>query len=222
MNRELIAARCEAGGLSIHAAAMKAWVDPVLFWMDPGSDADDRIPLGVLRRLCLILDVDLTELVETRPSPPDGEDGEVSADDMRVEAALAEFDEGLSRDSLAEAFGWPLERVERALAALEERLRLTGRRLRPIGWHRYALGPNLAVLTTEERSALARRSALSLAQDEAGALFQIVEGFGSASLFKDEPGPGAVKSLLRQGLIERKRGEYLVSADVAFSLALDD
>ena len=32
----------------------------------------------------------------------------------------------------------------------------------------------------------------------------------------------ALKSLLRQGLVERKRGEYFVSADVAFSLALDD
>lgn len=106
---------------------------------DPGSDADDRIPLGVLRRLCLILDVDLTELVETRPSRPDDEVGDASGDEVRVEAALAEFDEGLSRDSLAEALGWPLERVVRALAAIEERLRPTGRRLRPIGWHRYAV-----------------------------------------------------------------------------------
>ena len=62
----------------------------------------------------------------------------------------------------------------------------------------------------------------SLTQEEGGALFQIAEGFGSASLFRQEPGLGAVKSLLRQGLIERKRGQYFVSADVAFSLALDD
>lgn len=222
MNRELIAARCEAGGLSIHAAAMKAWVDPVVLWEDPGSEADDRIPLGVLRRLCSILDVDLTELVESRGHGPEDEDGDLFADDVRVEAALAEFDEGLSRDGLAEAFGWPLQRVERAFAALEERLGATGRRLRPIGWHRYALGPNLAVLTTEERSALARRSVQPLTRNEAGTLFQIVEGFGSATLFKEEPGLGAVKSLLRQGLIERKRGQYFVSADVAFGLALDD
>lgn len=69
---------------------------------------------------------------------------------------------------------------------------------------------------------MARRSAQSLTQEEAGALFQIVEGFRSASLFKAEPGPGAVKSLLRQGLIDRKRGQYFISADVALSLALDD
>ena len=158
MNRELIAARCEAGGLSIHAAAMKAWVDPVVLWEDPGSEADDRIPLGVLRRLCSILDVDLTELVESRDHGPEDEDGDVSADDVRVEAALAEFEEvGATPDP--------------------------GR---------------------------------------SGRALPIVEGFGSTSFFKEEPGPGAVKSLLRQGLIERKRGQYFVSADVAFSLAFDD
>ena len=37
---------------------------------------------------------------------------------------------------------------------------------------------------------------------------------------RNEPVGG--RPLLRQGLIERKRGEYLVSANVAFSLALDD
>jgi hypothetical protein len=222
MNRELIAARCEAGGLSIHEAAMKAWVDPVLLWEDPGSEADDRIPLGVLRRLCRILDVDLTDLVETRWHRSDDEDGDLFADDVRVEAALAESDQGLSRDGLAEAFGWPLERVERALAALEERLRPAGRRLRPIGWHRYALGPNLGVLTAAERSAMARTAAQPLPREEAGVLFQIAEGFGSAGFFKGEPGGAAVRSLLRQGLVERNWGAFFVSADVAFSLALDD
>ena len=117
MNRELIAERCEAGGLSIHAAAMKAWVDPVVLWEDPGSEADDRIPLGVLRRLCSILDVDLTELVETRCQGPEDEDGDVFADDVRVEAALAEFDEGLSRDGLG-LHGPPRQR--RALFCRED------------------------------------------------------------------------------------------------------
>lgn len=153
MNRALIAARCAAGGLSIHEAAKKAWVDPALLWDDAGRDGDDRIPVGVLRQLCRILDVDLTELAESRGPGGDAEDAaEGPPDDVRVEAALAEFDEGLSRDSLAEAFGWPLERVERALAVLDERLGPSGRRLRPVGWHRYALGPHLGVLTVGERA----------------------------------------------------------------------
>ncbi len=223
MNRELIAARCAAGGLSIHDAAMKAWVDPALFWEDAGREGDDRIPVGVLRRLCRILDVDLTELAESRGPRGDAEDGaEGPPDDVRVEAALAEFTGGLSRDTLAEAFGWPLDRVERALAVLDERLAPTGRRLRPIGWHRYTLAPHLGVLTVGERTHLTRSTREGLAQDEAEAMFQIVRGFGSINLFRTGPGAVAVASLLRAGLIEQNRGWFVPSMDVVFSLGLDD
>ena len=223
MNRDLIAARCAAGGLSVHQAAMKAWVDPMLLWEDPGLEADDRIPLGVLRRLCRILDVDLTELSESRGPQGNVEDAEGELpDDVRVEAALAEFSDGLARDRLAEAFGWPLDRMERALAALEERLRPTGRRLRPVGWHRYALGPHLGVLTDEERCHLGRSTLDGLSQDEAEALFQVARGFASVGLFSTGPAAQAVRSLQRHGLIERNRGSFVLSLDVAFSLGLDD
>jgi len=223
MNRDLIAARCAAGGLSIHEAAMEAWIDPIMLWEDPGLEADDRIPVGVLRRLCRILDVDLTELSESQSPRGDAEDDEVGPpDDVRVEAALAEFPDGLSRVRLAEAFGWPLDRMERALAALEQRLRPTGRRLRPVGWHRYALGSHLGVLTPEERSHLRRSTSDGLDHDEAAALFQIVRGFSSVGLFSTGPGAQAVRSLLRQGLIERHSGWFVLSADVVFSLGLDD
>lgn len=223
MNRDLIAARCTAGGLSIHEAAMKAWVDPIMLWEEPGLEADDRIPVGVLRRLCRILDVDLTELAESQGPRGDAEDGEVGLpDDVRVEAALAEFPDGLSRDRLAEAFGWSLDRMERALAALGERLRPTGRRLRPVGWHRYALGPHLGVLTGDERSHLRRSTSEGLDHDEAAVLFQIARGFASVGLFNTGPRAQAVRSLQRQGLIERNRGWFVLSSDVAFSLGLGD
>jgi hypothetical protein len=139
-----------------------------------------------------------------------------------VEAALAEFTDGLSRDTLAEAFGWSLDRVERALGVLHERLGPTGRRLRPIGWHRYALGPHLGVLTVGERAHLTRSTREGLAQDEAEALFQIVRGFGSIDLFRTGPGAVAVASLLRAGLIEQNRGWFALAANVTFSLGLDD
>jgi len=51
MNWELIEQRCRAGGLSIHEAAHRAWVDPVFLWDGPGDLADDRLPVGVLRVL---------------------------------------------------------------------------------------------------------------------------------------------------------------------------
>ena len=223
MNRDLIVARCAAGGLSIHEAAMKAWVDPIMLWEDPGLEADDRIPVGVLRRLCRILDVDLTELSESQGPGGDAGDDEVGLPDVvRVEAALAEFPDGLSRDRMAEAFGWSLDRTERALAAVGERLRPTGRRLRPVGWHRYALGPHLGVLTDEERFHLRRSTSEGLDHDDAAVLFQIARGFASVGLFSTGPGAQAVRSLQRQGLIERNRGWFVLSSDVAFSLGLDD
>lgn len=73
---------------------------------------------------------------------------------------------------------------------LEERLRPTGRRLRPIGWHGYALGPNLAVLTTEERSDLGEEVCAipDSTQGEAGALLQFLEGVRKPASSGPEPG----------------------------------
>lgn len=220
MNRDLIAQRCRAGGLGIHELAMQVWVDPVFMWEDPGSYGDDRIPLGVLRRLSRLLDVELGDLVE-EPAPPPEDDGEAVPDDVRVEAALAKVVEGVTRDALAQVFGWPLLRVERALATLEARLRPSGRRLRQIGWHRYALGPNLAILSPEEQAYLARATApKAVDQQEADALYQIVCGF--TPLPRSGPGEAtALNSLEARGLIRRKPGFYDLSDDVAFSLRLD-
>jgi len=119
---------------------------------------------------------------------PGDHDG-VIADDVRVEAALAEFADGTTRDALAEAFGWTLARVERSLAALEVRLRPTGRRLRQFGWQRYTLGPNLSILSTVERTQLIRSTGpQNLDQDEADTLYQILQGFGTVGDHKHGPG----------------------------------
>lgn len=49
-------------------------------------------------------------------------------DDVRLEAALATGGE-MCRDDIAYVFAWPLDRVDRALAALAARLRRSGRML---------------------------------------------------------------------------------------------
>jgi hypothetical protein len=223
MNRELIAERCRAGGLGIHQVAMQAWVDPVVLWEDGGDHGDDRIPLGVLRRLCGILDVDLSDLADDRAWPSEEGDGEDDlADDVRVEAALAEFPDGVARDALADAFGWPLPRVERALASLKLRLEPTGRRLRWVGWHRYALGPNLAILSNAQRSMLARSAARHpVSQQEADALYQVLRGFGAVTALSKGEGAGLVESLRKRDLIRQQRAYFELSPDVVFSLRLD-
>jgi hypothetical protein len=59
-----------------------------------------------------------------------------------VSRRIAGLPAGVTRDDLARRFVWPLERVERAIAVLELRLRPSGRRLRRIiRWHRYAPRP---------------------------------------------------------------------------------
>jgi hypothetical protein len=222
MNRGLIEERCRAGGLSVHQAAIDACVDHMFIWEEAGDFGDDRIPLGVLRRLSRIIDADLNELTQTRhmPPTPGDNDGDI-ADDVRVEAALAEFADGTTRDALAEAFRWTLARVERALAALEVRLRPTGRRLRHVGWQRYTLGPNLSILTTIERTQLIRSTGPpNLDQDEA--LYQILQGFGTVGYHKHGPGQTAIPSLERRRLVVRERSHYQATADVAFSLCLQD
>ena len=80
----------------------------------------------------------------------------------------------------------------------------------------------LGVLTGEERSHLRRSASDGLDHNEAAVLFQIARGFASVGLFNTGPGAQAVRSLQRQGLIERNRGSFVLSSDVAFSLGLDD
>jgi hypothetical protein len=109
-------------------------------------------------------------------------------DDLRVEAAIAAFPAGVTRDDLARCFLWPLERVERAIAVLELRLRPSGRRLRRIGWHRYALGPNLSLLSPQEHAELARavaRQRGTIDEESALVLHQVIDGWAQARLYRD-------------------------------------
>ena len=216
MNRELIDERCRAGGLSIHKLAQQAWIDPYILWNEPDEPGNDRIPLGTLRTLSRLLDLDLEELVGSPTTPPDTPD-----DDIRIEAALAEHPGSFSRDDLAGALEWTLERVDRALNALEERLKPTGRRLRKIGWHRYTLGPNLAILTAPERARLARTTTNRLAPKDYETLYQILYGW-TRQAFRLDDETASLGTLATHGLIESDRGPLELTADVAFSLRLDD
>jgi hypothetical protein len=74
----------------------------------------------------------------------------------------------VTRDDLAHGFGWPIDRLEMALQALERRLARTGIRLRRVEWTGYTLGPNLGALTPQERSRIDhdRHKALDGARNE--------------------------------------------------------
>ncbi len=219
MNRDLIAQRCLAGGLSIHQAARRAGLDPLpIFDLPQNRHADGRIPLAVLKNLSDLLDIDLNDLLD-EPPPTCVE----PRDDIRIEAAIAASPTGLSRDDLAKCLDWPLQRVETAIAALEIRLRPSGRRLKRIGWHRYTLGPNLSVLTAEQHAHLARVIAAQRDQIDRPAatiLRQIIEGWRRPSCHQDTP--NTIRELLQQRLIDERLDRYEPSNDVSFSLRLHE
>ena len=215
MNRELIDERCRAGGLSIHKLAQQAWIDPFILWNTSSEPGDDRIPLGTLRSLSRLLDLDLEELVSGPTTPP-----QTPGDDVRVEAALAEPPGSFTRDDLAGALEWTLERVDQALNALQARLHPTGRRIRMIGWHRYTLGPNLAILTAPERARLNRTTTNRLVRKEYETLYQVLYGWNRQA-FRLADERASLDTLATHGLINTAPGRLELSADVAFSLRLD-
>lgn len=200
---------------------MRARIDPDPIFSLPDSPQEDgRIPFGVLRMLSQLLDIDLEDLVDRPPDAPCVEQG----DDNRVEAALASFPAGVARDDLARCFDWPLERVERAIARLEVRLRPSGRRLKQIGWHRYTLGPNLAILSRGERGRLSRAVAREYERIDnrltATVLRYIIGGWDGSGTYNATP--EALRDLEDRHLIEQRGGRLEPTPDVVFSLRLDD
>ena len=104
---------------------------PVRLWQDRDHDS---VPLGLLERVCQVLDLHPVELfapptrVEQRRALPRPE---VAADEQILEAALATLSASpvagqpagpVSGAKLADALGWPLARLDAAMAALDDRL----------------------------------------------------------------------------------------------------
>jgi hypothetical protein len=218
MNRKLIAERCRAGGLTIHAMAYQMFVDPWVFFGSPDERSDDRMPLGVVRFLSRLLDVSIDELVDGGTEPP-----EVPEDDVRVEAALATLPQGMARDDLARVFGWRLDRVERALSTLDRRLRPSGRSLRRLGFNCFALGPDLSVLSPHEHEQLgqAQSRTHSLPEHEAATLLQIVRGCLPETYAAGGAAWDDVQILLARRLICLRDGAPTPAPEVVFSLRLE-
>ena len=110
---------------------------PPRLWTDNDHDA---VPLGLLERLCQVLDLHPAELFQPpargaqrgRALPPSGPPG----DETVLEAALATVTTPsgqpgtpIAPAALADALGWSLERLTTALAALTEHLAGTGIRI---------------------------------------------------------------------------------------------
>lgn len=218
MNRGLIAERCKQLGLDPHALARRASVDP-FFLVDPlGLRAAAGLPVGLLQFLSRTLGLEFDEIL-TGPH----RELEDLGDDLRLEAAFGVAGT-LGRDDIAHTFGWTLDRAERALGALEARLRPTGTRLYHVGANRYRLGPALSALSRHDQQRIRRRQChrWGLGTEDAGVLRLIIGGWADKRHWTHPDSRLVIERLEGAGLIGDRGDRYVESAEVRFSLRLDE
>lgn len=173
INWEVVEQRRIAAGLT-HAqlaerVGVAAVTGPVRLWQDGGHDA---VPLGLLERLCQVLDLHPVELFRAPQRAAQRNalaEPEVAADAQVLEAALATLPRpaaagqqtaAVSRAGLADVLGWPLPRLAAAIADLDDTLADRGVRLDvdvvADGRAVHGVAPRPGLLTTAQREALHR------------------------------------------------------------------
>jgi transcriptional regulator with XRE-family HTH domain len=219
---ELIEHRRVAAGLTFSQLAHQLGLNADVVRRLSEGEQLDRLPLSTIRRLCRLLDVEIDQLLAgRRPARPP----EPAPDDVKVEAAIARHGGVATREDLALALKWPLERLEAALRTLERRLQPTGIRLRQLGWNSYALTSNLQALSEEEARCLHRTCGgrMPLTTEAASVLLAIINHVGHDIWIIDEllgPHRDGANSLAQQGLVVQRHGSTEPDEDVIFSLRL--
>jgi transcriptional regulator with XRE-family HTH domain len=217
LDGELLHDRRIAANLTIRAVADQTSIPgQTLRALEAGRQAADRqLTLASLERLAQLLDIDTGELF-TRPAraatsrsaagrraTDAGQEGE--RDVVKLQAALLAHGGVLTRDDLADALDWDLQRLEHGLGALRDRLQPTGLRLRRAGWNSYALTPAPAALSSRERQRLHRAAGARqpLAPEAAAVLYEVIFGFRPPSWHHALLGaePAALRQLRQRSLV---------------------
>ena len=236
INWALIEQRRIAAGMTHAQLAARAGpgavTGPPRLWT--GND-HDAVPLGLLERLCQILDLHPAELFQPparaaprRRTPPSTEP---VGDETVLEAALATVTTPsgqpgtpITPAALADALGWSLERLTTALAALTGHLAGTGIRIdtdpAPASTPLRGLRARDRHLTDEQRAALhrLRHATAPLDADAARVLYAVAHPRGT--LTEGDADPVTVVALQQRGSIRRRaRAGYLeLTDDARFSL----
>ncbi len=148
-------------------------------------------------------------------------DRPLTADEVKVHAALTESTRRTSREELARTFGWTLKRTTQALRSLETQLQDTGQELRynPQGW---SLRSRPGVLDDRERQLLAREqiSDRGLLQSDARVLHDIMIGRGDHIWERNLSNPQrvSVSRLIKLGVIHKTEEGLELTEAAAFSL----
>lgn len=132
-----------------------------------------RLPSSVLARLADILGLSKSQLGDACAEPIP----ERPSDPSCLGAHIGEFPQGVTRDELAEALGWTLDPIERALAALDHELRRCGLRLRTRDGDRVALAGRLDLTEGQARMSIERgRASPNLEEPLAMFVFRAITG----------------------------------------------
>lgn len=189
------------------------------------SGHSDRLTLGALYKLADSLCVEPASLLTQQTAVR-----EPAPDDVAVEALLATVGKATNRDDIAWALGWDLERVNRALLALEQRLRASGQRLRraKFGW--FCLAAADDVLGVDQALNITRVtfSEHGITRDHARVLYRLAQGTRLSRTHTGRPSARRTRNsnptgdLLRAGMLGIGEDGVFLTPEVAFSLCLDE
>ena len=203
-------------------ARLLACSQPVIRLMERGR-AHDRMTLDFLHRLANVLEVSPASLLVTdddvAPVP--------SRDDVRIEAALQTSERPTTRDELARALGWELQRVERALDSLGSRLGGTGAMLQRSPRGRAAIRPRTEVVSRDElvRLEQARAFTRGLHVRPARLLRLVLAGEVGQQWERQARAPDRIAraTLMRQDIVREDAGSGTeATEDARYSLLVDE
>ncbi|MGH9225931.1 MAG: hypothetical protein ACRD2W_19560 [Acidimicrobiales bacterium] len=201
----------DESGLTLTEIADRAGFDPA----DVERLGYDRLPSSVLARLADILGLSTLQLLDFRAEQTPESPGDPSF----LGAYMGEFPEGLTRDALAEALGWTLDRIERALAALDRDLHPCGLRLRIRDGGRVALAGRLDL--TEGRARMSIERARASATLEVPIAVLVLRAVSGVARVRDNEQQHA-DIARRRGLVEHRQGCLRTTAPVDYSLLVND
>jgi len=232
INWALIEQRRIAAGMTHAQLAARAGpgavTGPPRLWTDNDHDA---VPLGLLERLCQVLDLHPAELFRPparaaqrralRPAGPPGDETVLEAALATVTTPSGQSGTPITPAALADVLGWSLERLTTALAALTDHLAGTGIRIdtdpAPAGTPLRGLRARDQHLSDGQRAALhqLRNAGTPLDADTAQVLYAVAHPCGALTE-GDAADPATVVALQQRGIIRRRpRAGYLELTDDA-------
>lgn len=231
INARLVAERRTALNMSMRALVQSAGLTTRMILQGAHSDGDTSITAGgfmtlaELSRLANALGVDPAELLTADDAVQTGP----PTDDVAVllAALIDEAQVSLThKDDLADALGWPLERVEEAARRTAEQLPALGLTLYENPAAGLGVRARHRVLSPQEQQRLARSKTVrsNMRVDHAHVFRDVALGHHAKNLrrMKKTTELASIQALSKRGLIEHAAAGLQITATANYSLLLTD